>query len=186
MEGFGINTNVLETNVLNLSVVIGVLVVVGKDVLTSLLNERKQKIVQSLNDVETRYKQAQARIEEANLELKNAVEKAKEIQSQSTQGALTSRQASEERAKAEILRLEATQTSTISVEKQKLLREMRELLTLGAFEKAFQALKQGRSNNGLQKRFIDTLLRDVFKIRVTDFAESKSEGKQTPIPPKSA
>ena len=48
MEGFGINTNVLETNILNLSVVIGVLFVVGKDVLTSLLDERRQKIVQSL------------------------------------------------------------------------------------------------------------------------------------------
>jgi len=162
MEGFGINTNVLETNILNLSVVIGVLFVVGKDVLTSLLDERRQKIVQSLEDVETRYKQAQQKLEEANLELSTAVEKAKEIRIQSTTTASQSSALADKRAEAEILRLQGTKTSTLNVEKQKLVREMRELLTTGALEKAFVTLKQERSRAVLQKRLIDNLLRDIF------------------------
>jgi len=162
MEGFGINTNVLETNVINLSVVIGVLFVVGKDVLTSLLDERKQKIVQSLEDVETRYKQAQQKLEEANLELSTAVEKAKEIRTQSSTTASQSFALADKRAEAEILRLEGTKTSTLSVEKQKLVGEMRELLTKEALEKALVTLKQERSGTLLQKRFIDNLLSDVF------------------------
>ena len=44
-EGFGINTNLLETNILNLSVVIGVLVYFGGDVLSSLLTNRKELIL---------------------------------------------------------------------------------------------------------------------------------------------
>jgi F-type H+-transporting ATPase subunit b len=162
MAGFGINTNVLETNVLNLSVVVGVLFVLGKDVLTSLLDERREKIVQSLEDVETRYKEAQKKLEEANLELSTAMEKAKEIRAQSTTTASQSFAVAEKRAEAEILRLQGTKTSTISVEKQKLVGEMRELLTTGALEKAFATLKKERSSAALQKRFIDNLLSDVF------------------------
>ena len=55
-NGFGINTNLLETNVLNLAVVIGVLVVFGGDVLTSILKNRQELIVKSLNDAEERFK----------------------------------------------------------------------------------------------------------------------------------
>jgi F-type H+-transporting ATPase subunit b len=54
-NGFGINTNLLETNVLNLAVVIGVLVVFGGDVLTSILKNRQELIVKSLNDAEERF-----------------------------------------------------------------------------------------------------------------------------------
>jgi len=165
MEGFGINTNILETNIVNLSVVIGVLFVVGKDVLTSLLDERRQKIVQSLEDVEARYNEAQKKLEAANLELNTAVEKAKEIRVQSTATASQSFAVAEKRAEAEILRLEGTKTSTLAVEKQKLVRTMRELLTTGALEKAFTTLKQERSGTLLQKRLIDNLLRDVFDAK---------------------
>mmetsp|Transcript_4519 Transcript_4519/g.15639 ORF Transcript_4519/g.15639 Transcript_4519/m.15639 type:complete len:181 (+) Transcript_4519:225-767(+) len=165
MEGFGINTNVLETNILNLSVVIGVLFVVGKDVLTSLLDERRQKILQSLEDVEKRYKEAQKKLEEANLELSTAIEKAKEIRIQSTTTASQSFALAEKRAEAEIIRLQGTKTSTLAVEKQKLVREMREKLTTGALEKAFVTLQQERSGTLLQKRLIDNLLRDVFDAK---------------------
>jgi len=162
MEGFGINTNVLETNVLNLAVVIVVLFIVGKDVLTSLLDERRQKIVQSLDDVEARYQKAQKRLDEAKEELVSARVKAKEIRTQSTTTASQSFALAEKRAEDEITRLEGTKTSTIAVEKQKLIGEMRELLTSGAFEKAFTALKQDRSGITVQKQFIDNLLNDVF------------------------
>lgn len=162
MEGFGINTNVLETNVLNLAVVIGVLFVLGKDVLTSLLDERKSKIVQSLDEVEARYLKAQAQLEQANAELSLAVDKAKEIQAQSAQTAAQTCVASGQRAEAEIVRLKGAKTSTIAVEKQKLVREMRTLLKESALSKAFTTLKEERSGSALQKRLIDNLLREVF------------------------
>ena len=162
MEGFGINTNILETNVLNLTVVLGVLFVLGKDVLSSLLEERKNKIVQSMNDVEARFQEAQAKLENAKAQLASSKEKAEEIQAQSRQTADQSSAAAAKRAEAEILRIQATQKSTLNVEKQRLVREMRTLLTSGALEKAFTKLKQERSGVAIQKRFIDTLLRDVF------------------------
>ena len=68
-EGFGINTNLLETNVLNLAVVIGVLFVFGGDVLTSILKNRQELIVKSLNDAEERFQEATAKLEAAKAQL---------------------------------------------------------------------------------------------------------------------
>lgn len=38
-EGFGLNTNILETNIINLSVVLGVLIYFGKGVCASCIFE---------------------------------------------------------------------------------------------------------------------------------------------------
>nr|YP_009692066.1 ATP synthase CF0 subunit I [Microrhizoidea pickettheapsiorum]QEG77699.1 ATP synthase CF0 subunit I [Microrhizoidea pickettheapsiorum] len=160
MEGFGINTNILETNVINLAVVISVLFFLGKDVLSSLLEERKKKIVQSLNDVEIRFQEAQAKCEDAKANLNISKQKATEIESQSRQAADQSRLAAIQRAESEILRIEGSKTSTLSIEKKKLLSEMRVLLTNGAIEKAFQKLKKDRSTANVQKTYIDTLLKE--------------------------
>jgi len=64
-EGFGINTNILETNVLNLAAVIGILVVLGGDVVTSVLNTRRERILQTLSSADERFQEAQARIQVA-------------------------------------------------------------------------------------------------------------------------
>lgn len=162
MEGFGINTNVLETNIINLSVVIGVLIVVGKDVLSSLLDERKAKILQSLDDVETRYVKAQAELEKANAKLQAAVEKVEEIRKQSAEATSLTSVTAEKYVESEMNRLRATKDSTVNVEKQKTARELRELLIRTAIEKATLTLKTERSGATLQKRFIDSLVRGVF------------------------
>ena len=56
-QEFGINTNILETNIINLTVVIGVLIYVGGDVLNSLLKTRKENILKSLTDAEQKYQE---------------------------------------------------------------------------------------------------------------------------------
>jgi len=107
-DGFGINTNLLETNVLNLAVVIGVLVVFGGDVLTSILKNRQELIVKSLNDAEERFQEATAKLEAAKAQLEVAKTKAEEIRAQ---GLVTAKQGSENllaRAEEDIKRLEDT------------------------------------------------------------------------------
>nr|YP_010274937.1 CF0 subunit I [Nonea vesicaria]UJV31718.1 CF0 subunit I [Nonea vesicaria] len=49
---FGVNTDILATNPINLSVVIGVLIFFGKGVLTDLLDNRKQKILNTIRNSE--------------------------------------------------------------------------------------------------------------------------------------
>ena len=42
-EGFGFNTNILETNVLNLAVVVPIVFKLGRETLTSMLDTRREK-----------------------------------------------------------------------------------------------------------------------------------------------
>ncbi len=48
-ESFGFNFNILETNLINLSVVIGIVVSFGGNALRSLLDNRKQTILTNLD-----------------------------------------------------------------------------------------------------------------------------------------
>nr|APB96563.1 ATP synthase CF0 B subunit [Caucalis platycarpos] len=49
---FGFNTDILATNLINLSVVLGVLVFFGKGVLSDLLDNRKQRILNTIRNSE--------------------------------------------------------------------------------------------------------------------------------------
>nr|CUR06694.1 atpF [Acacia sclerosperma subsp. sclerosperma]CUR06784.1 atpF [Acacia sclerosperma subsp. sclerosperma] len=49
---FGFNTDILATNPINLSVVIGVLIFFGKGVLSDLLDNRKQRILKTIRNSE--------------------------------------------------------------------------------------------------------------------------------------
>nr|YP_009974498.1 ATP synthase CF0 subunit I [Chrysosplenium sinicum]QNJ33453.1 ATP synthase CF0 subunit I [Chrysosplenium sinicum]QSH55761.1 ATP synthase CF0 subunit I [Chrysosplenium sinicum] len=49
---FGFNTDILATNLINLSVVLGVLIFFGKGVLSDLLDNRKQKIFNTIRNSE--------------------------------------------------------------------------------------------------------------------------------------
>jgi F-type H+-transporting ATPase subunit b len=81
-EGFGINTNILETNVLNLGVVIAfVFVNLGK-VYTELLETRRDKIVKAIDRAEEKYKEAQAVLQQAKLDLAAAKYKTISIRSE--------------------------------------------------------------------------------------------------------
>nr|YP_009382947.1 ATP synthase CF0 subunit I [Albizia odoratissima]APA32798.1 ATP synthase CF0 subunit I [Albizia odoratissima] len=49
---FGFNTDILATNPINLSVVVGVLIFFGKGVLSDLLDNRKQRILKTIRNSE--------------------------------------------------------------------------------------------------------------------------------------
>nr|YP_009560821.1 AtpF [Trichosanthes kirilowii]QAB33253.1 AtpF [Trichosanthes kirilowii] len=51
-ESFGFNTDILATNPINLSVVLGVLIFFGKGVLSDLLDNRKQRILKTIKNSE--------------------------------------------------------------------------------------------------------------------------------------
>src|SRR6476469_769737 len=71
-EGIGLNTDILETGLINILALVGILVYVGKDFLGSLLEERKATIVKDIKDAENRLNQAQKRLTEAQKQLSQA------------------------------------------------------------------------------------------------------------------
>nr|YP_010625498.1 ATP synthase CF0 B subunit [Chrozophora sabulosa]WBG94227.1 ATP synthase CF0 B subunit [Chrozophora sabulosa] len=67
---FGFNTDILATNLINLSVVIGVLVFFGKGVLSDLLDNRKQRILNTIRNSEELREKAIEQLEKARARLR--------------------------------------------------------------------------------------------------------------------
>lgn len=71
-EGIGLNTDILETGLINILALVGILIYAGKDFLGSLLEERKTTIVKGVQDAEDRLNEAQKRLSEAEKQLNQA------------------------------------------------------------------------------------------------------------------
>lgn len=71
-EGIGLNLDILETGLLNIIALLGILFFTGRDFLGSLLEERKTTIVKSVQDAEDRLNEAQKRLDEAQKQLNQA------------------------------------------------------------------------------------------------------------------
>nr|WVH38496.1 ATPase subunit I [Chuquiraga jussieui] len=67
---FGFNTDILATNLINLSVVLGVLIFFGKGVLSDLLDNRKQRILNTIRNSEELREGAIEQLEKARARLR--------------------------------------------------------------------------------------------------------------------
>jgi F-type H+-transporting ATPase subunit b len=78
-HGFGINTNIFETNIINLAAVIGVVISFVGSNLTAILDDRKKTIINNLEEANQRAIEAAEKLAIAKTQLETAKNKAKEI-----------------------------------------------------------------------------------------------------------
>lgn len=78
-HGFGINTNIFETNIINLSVVIGIVISFVGSNFTALLEDRKKTIINNLQEANQRAIEAEEKLNQARALLESAKKKAQEI-----------------------------------------------------------------------------------------------------------
>ena len=71
-EGISLNTNILETGLINILALLGILIYTGRDFLGSLLEERRTTIVKGVQDAEDRLSEAKKRLVEAQKQLNQA------------------------------------------------------------------------------------------------------------------
>jgi F-type H+-transporting ATPase subunit b len=71
-EGITLNLDILETGVINIIALIGILVYVGRDFLGSSLEARRSDIVTGVQDAEERLNEANTRLTEAQKQLTQA------------------------------------------------------------------------------------------------------------------
>nr|YP_010167531.1 ATP synthase CF0 subunit I [Nymphaea odorata]YP_010250576.1 ATP synthase CF0 B subunit [Nymphaea hybrid cultivar]UPX03953.1 ATP synthase CF0 B subunit [Nymphaea mexicana]QRW37514.1 ATP synthase CF0 subunit I [Nymphaea odorata]QTV76232.1 ATP synthase CF0 B subunit [Nymphaea hybrid cultivar]UFP92008.1 ATP synthase CF0 B subunit [Nymphaea odorata]UPX03864.1 ATP synthase CF0 B subunit [Nymphaea odorata] len=76
---FGFNTDILATNLINLSVVLGVLIFFGKGVLSDLLDNRKQRILSTIRNSEELCGGAVEQLEKARARLRKVEREAEEF-----------------------------------------------------------------------------------------------------------
>jgi len=70
--GFGINTDILETNLINQIILLVGLFILGKDFLTESLGQRQTEIINGVEDSEKRLNEATTRLAEAEKQLSQA------------------------------------------------------------------------------------------------------------------
>jgi len=121
---FGFNTNVLETNVLNLAVVIGVVITFVGDAIRVILDQRRKTILSALQEVDEKEKDAKRRLIEANQKLDIATRRTAEIRKQTKRMVEHEMQASKKRLEEDLQRLRETSLQSIQLERQRITRDI--------------------------------------------------------------
>ena len=162
-EGFGFNFDIIETNILNLAVVIGVVVYLGGDVLNSLLSDRKDKILSLVKQTNDRFLEAEMRLVEAKQKVDIASKKAIEIRTQGKTTALQTTQNLKRSTEEEIQRLEESKQTQLRVEEDKAISIVRQQVVRLSIERAFSIL-QTKIDASMQRRLVDTNINLLGKL----------------------
>ena len=160
---FGFNFDVIETNILNLAVVIGVVLYLGGDVLSSLLNDRKQKILGTLKSADDRFLEAQQKLAEAKQKVLEAQKKAVEIREQGNKTAIQTANTLFSRTEEEIRRLEEGKQASLRFEEEKALSQVKQQVVTLSLEKAFENLKT-KMDSSTQRKLIETNIASLGKL----------------------
>jgi len=123
-HGFGFNTNLLETNVLNLGVVVRIVVKVVGDALRELLDQRRKAIVSTLTEADKKKEDLQQQLDVAKEAVKIARITAEDIRSQSIQTIDQENYAIEEKLKKDLDLLQKSSNQAIELERQRAMQSI--------------------------------------------------------------
>ena len=152
--GFGINLNLIETNLINLIIVIGVLVWFLRGFLGGILQRRREQILTELKDAEERLTAANAAVATAQRDLAAAQDKAVQIRADGKLRAEAVRAESERRTIEEMARLKQEAMSDLGAEASRVNDLLRREAARQAIEKALAELP-GKLDADTQVRLID-------------------------------
>jgi F-type H+-transporting ATPase subunit b len=141
-EGFGFNGNILETNIINLAVVIGVVVTFVGDAIRSLLENRRQLIVNTLQQAEQRAQEAQAKLGEARAQLELAQKKAASIRQQGQANAEQEQRNFQKQTQDDTTRLYELKDESIRLQQQKAVSQVSQKVISLALAKVREKLTQ--------------------------------------------
>jgi F-type H+-transporting ATPase subunit b len=158
--GFAINLNPLETNLINLVIVIGVLVYFLRGFLGGILDRRRQSILKELEDAESRLKKANADLSKAQAELGSAKEKAEKIRADGKARAEAIRVDGEKRTIEAMAALKQDALADLNAEGARLTEQLRREAALAAIDKVMAELP-GRLDGAAQARLIDASINNL-------------------------
>lgn len=121
--GFGINTNIFETNIINLAAVVGIVVSFVGNSLSALLEDRKKTILSNLEEANQRALEAQEKLNKAKAGLDFAKKKAQEIREEGIIRATSEIQTVESQHESRLAKLEEFKNETIQFYQQKAFKE---------------------------------------------------------------
>jgi len=154
-SGFGLNFNIFETNLINLTLLVGILVYFGKPALTNILDERSSKIAEQIKAVEQKKKQAEVTLAQEQKKLEEAKAMASKIRSDATTNAQKAKETILAQGEKEVQRLQEVAGKDLSSEQEKAIAQLRERVVALALERASSGAGNAL-NDEAQSRLIDS------------------------------
>lgn len=151
--GFGLS-DVLETNLINLAIIIGVLVYFGSKFLGNTLSARKAAIEEAISDAERRKQEAASALAEQQQKLALAQDEAQMILENAQTAAARTRETILAQAQVDVERLKANAAQDLTSQQERIVRELRQQIALEAVSRAESELP-GRLNDDIQSRLVD-------------------------------
>ncbi|MEL6260408.1 MAG: F0F1 ATP synthase subunit B [Cyanobacteria bacterium J06626_6] len=153
-KGFGLNFDILETNLINLTIIISVLIYFGKGFLGSKLKERREAIEMAIREAEARQKKAAASLAEQQQKLQMAKREAERIKAAAQTNADSARAAVLAQSAKDIERLKAAAAQDMSSQQDRVMQELRQRVSAMALEKVRSRLPEVL-NEGKQAQLVD-------------------------------
>ncbi|MGI8932668.1 MAG: F0F1 ATP synthase subunit B [Phormidesmis sp.] len=153
-KGFGLNFDILETNLINLIIIIGVLFYFGRSFLGDKLKERREEIETAIKEAEARQKQASSSLADQQQKLQMAKKEAERIRAEAADNAEVARQAVMAQSIKDIERMKAAAQQDLSSQEERAMRELRQRVSAMAIEKVRSRLPEVL-NEGVQTRLVD-------------------------------
>ena len=155
-----LNFNLLETNLVNLVIVIGVLFWFLRGFLGGILERRRSAILQDLQDAEARLKTATEELTKAQSELAAAQQKAEQIRVDGQKRAAAIRVEGEKRTISVMAAIKQGASADADAEASRIKDALRREAALAAIDKVLTDLP-GRLDDAAQSQLIDSTIRNL-------------------------
>lgn len=152
--GFGFNFDILETNLINLSIIIGVVFFFGRKILGKTLSDRRANIEEAIREAEKGQKEAAAALADAQQKLAKAQAEAERIRAAAQENAKTARAAVMEAAARDVARMQETAVQDLNNERDRAIAELRQRVVAMAMERAESQLSS-HLDESAQQQLID-------------------------------
>jgi F-type H+-transporting ATPase subunit b len=148
--GFSLNTNILDTNLINLAIIITVLVVFGRKVLGNTLKSRRENIESAIKSAEQKVAETAAQLKEAQQKLEQAQAEAQRIKQTAESNAQTAKDAILAQSAVDIGRMQEAGAADLNSELERAIAQLRQKVALQALQKVEAKLKGGISDDAQQ------------------------------------
>ncbi len=152
--GFGLNFDILETNLINLAIVIAVLVYFGRGFLSKTLGDRRAAIEVAIKDAEKRKKDAAIALADQQQKLAQAQTEAAKIRASAQEAATAAKADILAKAEQDIQRMRETASQDINTEQSRVINELRQRVAALAIQRV-EAELPSRLNDSVQQQLID-------------------------------
>lgn len=153
-SGFGLNFNILETNLVNLSILIALIVYFGRNFLGKVMAERRLAIEVAIQDAEKRQKEAALALSKQKENLAQAQSTAVQIKSDATATAKVAKEDILAQASKDIQRMKDEAARDLGAQQDRVIMELRQRVSALAIERVESQLRS-QMDDSLQQKLID-------------------------------